>query len=130
MFDARKDGIMNPFVMSEPPEPGQFRKRATRPRRMAVYAVCLALFIVALGCKGTTARPEGTIDDRAIVAHIRSLISKEPALDAAAIRVFAQEGKVTLSGPVPDTATKARLLDEARGVEGVKSVSDDLQLPH
>jgi osmotically-inducible protein OsmY len=106
-------------------------KQALRLRSIVVCAVCLVFFLVALeSCKSATGPRKGNVDDRAIVARIRSLISEDPALNAAAVRVFVQEGKVTLSGPVPDGGAKARLLSEARRVEGVKSVSDNLELPH
>lgn len=107
-------------------------KQVVSVKRMFLCTLCLVFFVVAFqGCKSSTAAGphKEKFDDRAVVAHIRALISEDPALDASAIRVFAFEGKVTLSGPVPDTQAKSRLLTKARRVTGVKSVSDDLELP-
>ena len=72
-------------------------------KRVLLSVLCLALFAVVLpGCKSLTARRhEQRIDDRAIVARIRTLISEDPALDPPAIRVFVEEGRVTLSGLFP-----------------------------
>jgi osmotically-inducible protein OsmY len=96
---------------------------------MVLYTLCLAFFVVVLqGCKSSTAgRRDEMVDDRAIVARIRTLISEDPGLSLSAVRVFAIEGKVTLSGTVPDSDAKSRLLTGARGVKGVKSVSDNLE---
>lgn len=104
---------------------------AKRGRRLKGLALFLLLFMTfAQGCKSQgTGSPGGNVNDRAIVAGIRTLISEDPALNAPSIRVFALEGKVTLSGPVPDSRAKGRLLAGARAVEGVKSVSDNLELP-
>jgi hypothetical protein len=118
---------LNPLVIERP----AIMKRTLCLRSLVVCAVCLVFFLVVLeGCKSATGPRGGNVDDRAIVARIRSLISEDPALNAAAVRVFVQEGKVTLSGPVPDGGTKARLLSEVRRADGVKSVSDNLELPH
>src|SRR5208282_2724900 len=95
-------------------------------KRVVAYALCL-VFLVALfqGCKILPiGRPDSLADDRAIVTRIRTLIAEDPALNPSAIRVFAVEGKVTLSGPVPDGHAKSRLLAKAKGVKGVKSVSE------
>lgn len=126
-FDMQRNGSLSPFVTERP----AIMKRTLRLRSLIVCAVCLVFFLVTLeGCRSAIGPREGNVDDRAIVTRIRSLISEDPALNAAAVRVFVQEGKVTLSGLVPDDGTKARLLSEARRVEGVKSVSDNLELPH
>jgi osmotically-inducible protein OsmY len=100
-------------------------------KRVFQYCLCLVFLVVAFqGCKGLTAgRPDPLAGDVAIAARIRALISEDPALSPSAIRVFVVEGRVTLSGPVPDGRTKSRLLAKARRVMGVKSVSDNLELP-
>jgi hyperosmotically inducible protein len=94
-------------------------------------SLCLLLLVTLVyGCKAPSSSPAGEKgDDRAIVARIQSVISEDPALSGHVIRVFAQEGKVTLSGPVPDREAKSRLLARAKDVKGVKSVSDNLELP-
>jgi osmotically-inducible protein OsmY len=100
-------------------------------RRVVTCVVCVLFLFVALeGCRTAPGPREAHVDDRAIVARVRSLISEDPALNSVVIRVFVRDGRVTLSGPVPDGGAKARLLSTARGVEGVKSVSDNLELPH
>ncbi len=96
-------------------------------KRAAFYVLCaMCLLIVSHACS-TTGRQGKKIDDSAIVARIRTLISEDPASSRSAVRVFVQEGKVTLNGTVPDDDTKSRFLTAAKGVAGVKSVSDDLR---
>lgn len=98
--------------------------------RAVVCFVCLAFLLIAFGgCRSGAARPEAKVDDRSIVARIRLLISENPSLSDTAVKVFAQEGRVTLSGAVPDSDTKARFLEQVKNVPGVKSVSDNLELP-
>jgi hyperosmotically inducible protein len=91
------------------------------------FAVMLVSF---LGC-ASTAKQEGTgeyIDDSAITTKVKAAILNEPTLKVAEINVETFKGVVQLSGFVSSQAAKAKAVEVARGVNGVKSVKDDMRL--
>ena len=107
------------------------RKALVRGVGRTLPCILFLLFANAAlwGCKGFTAgAPRPGRDDAAIAAHIRTLIAQDPELKGSEIRVLVLEGKVNLSGTVPDAGAKLRLLDAARAVDGVKSVADNLEV--
>ena len=94
---------------------------------------CILLLIFASavlwGCKNLTAGvPRPGKGDAAIAAQVRTLITQDPELRGSEIRVFVLEGKVNLSGTVPDAGAKLRLLSAAKAVSGVRSVADNLEV--
>ena len=90
--------------------------------------LCLALALCILqSCKSGTSRAAAheKITDRAIAAEISAKLL-EAGLPA--IRVFALDGRVTLSGVVPKEEAKQQVIDLAKSVRGVASVSEDLAI--
>jgi len=67
----------------------------------------------------------GKTGDSAIAAEIRA---KMLEAGLPPIRVFVLEGRVTLSGVVPKEEAKQRIIDLAKSVRGVVSVSQDLTI--
>lgn len=94
---------------------------------MLAVAMLLALFV---GCASTESS-SGTgeyIDDTVITTKVKAAIFNEATLKSAEINVETYKGVVQLSGFVnsqDDIDTAVRL---ARGVKGVKSVSNDMEL--
>ena len=83
-----------------------------------------------LGC-ASTAKHEGTgefIDDTAITTKVKAAIFAEPGLKSAEINVETFKGIVQLSGCVHSQADINKAVDVARGVNGVKSVKNDMRL--
>lgn len=84
------------------------------------------------GCKSLSlpgAVPRPGKDDAAIAEQVHTLIAQDPELTGSKIRVFVMEGNVSLSGTIANAAAKARLLDAVRGVSGVRSIGDNLEVP-
>jgi len=106
------------------------RKKVLIVKGLAYFTLCLTCLLILLhGCKSLPGGAhEEKIKDMDLVARIRTLISEDPGLSQSTVRVFAQEGKVTLSGTVPNEDARSRLLNGVAGVKGVKSVSSDLRL--
>lgn len=77
------------------------------------------------GLPGTAATPA---DDARIAARVRAALAAERELQGLRIDVDANGGVVTLSGPVPSLALKARASELARQVPQVQSVNDQLTL--
>lgn len=95
------------------------------PRRTC--AVLLAAALVGLaGC----ASPGGTsfFDDASTTAKVKQAIYNEPSLKVMNISVSTEDSVVSLSGTVKTRAERARAIQVARKVEGVKRVKDDLKI--
>lgn len=94
-------------------------------------AAFLAISLVSVvGC-ASTSKQEGTgqyIDDTVITAKVKAAIFDNPMTKASEINVETYKGVVQLSGFVisQDAANKA--IELARGVNGVKSVKNDMRL--
>jgi osmotically-inducible protein OsmY len=96
-----------------------------------VSTLIAALMLTAVaGCASTPAR-ESTgqyVDDTVITTTVKAAIFNEPSLKVNEINVETFKGAVQLSGFVrsqDDIATAVRV---ARGVNGVKSVKNDMRL--
>lgn len=66
------------------------------------------------------------IDDATITTKVKAAVLAEPGLKALQINVDTRDGNVTLNGTVDTPALKERAMQVAQGVEGVKTVSDQL----
>lgn len=101
------------------------------PVSRLLYAVFVAVTLVStVGC-AATARQESTgeyVDDSVITAKVKTAIFDEPSLKVAEINVETYKGTVQLSGFVASRSAADRAVSVARGVRGVTSVKDDMQL--
>ena len=121
----------------------------TRTQLLALFAAGTVLF--AAGCdqrnastSSTPAKPTATapttsdkmanaaektgdkVDDAALTAKVKTALMAEPGLRSLAIDVDTRDNIVTLNGTVDSQEKKQRAMQVAQGVEGVKSVSDNL----
>ncbi|MFH0130372.1 BON domain-containing protein [Variovorax sp. VaC1] len=69
-----------------------------------------------------------TVDDAAITASVTAGLAKDPDLSALKIDVDTKGGAVSLKGPAPSAAAKARAEEIAKGVQGVTSVDNQLDV--
>lgn len=94
-------------------------------------ATFLALtLLTVMGC-GSTPKQEGTgeyIDDTVITSKVKAAILNEPMLKAAEINVETFKGVVQLSGFVSSSTSINKAVEVAKGVGGVKSVKNAMQL--
>ena len=91
------------------------------------FAILLAS---VLGCAGTPTK-EGTgeyFDDTVITSKVKASIFNEPSLKSAEINVETFKGTVQLSGFVRSSADINKAVELARGVDGVKSVKNDMRV--
>ena len=114
----------------------------TRTQLLALFAAGTVLF--AAGCDqrnaSTSSTPPTTadkmanaaektgdkVDDAALTAKVKTALMAEPGLRSLAIDVDTRDNIVTLNGTVDSQEKKQRAMQVAQGVEGVKSVSDNL----
>jgi osmotically-inducible protein OsmY len=101
--------------------------------RMSKYlsATFLGVTLVSVvGCASTPTR-EGTgeyVDDSVITTKVKTAILEESTLKVAEINVETFKGVVQLSGFVQSRAAAGKAVEVARGVGGVKSVKNDMQV--
>ena len=99
--------------------------------KRSISAVFLAATLAAiLGC-ATTTSTESTgeyIDDAVITTKVKAAILDQPQLKSSEIRVETFKGTVQLRGSVESQFRIDKAGEVARGVEGVRSVKNELQL--
>lgn len=88
-------------------------------RRIVIGVTCLLLAALMLSCsKGP--------DDATITSNVRAKIAAESPALARAVTVTTIGGAVTLTGAVDSDAIKSKVEQDAKSVEGVKSVANNL----
>lgn len=97
----------------------------------SLSAAFLAIALVSgVGC-ASTEKQEGTgqyIDDTVITGKVKAALVKDPVTKASEINVETFQGAVQLSGFVSSQAAISRAVELARGVDGVKSVKNDMRI--
>ena len=92
-------------------------------------AVLSSLLIAALVACAPTAKKEGTgeyIDDSLITGKVKAALVADPDLKATEINVETFKGTVQLSGFVSAPEHIPKAVQLVRGIEGVKSVKNDI----
>jgi hyperosmotically inducible protein len=69
-----------------------------------------------------------TVNDAAITAAVSAGLAKDPDLSAFKINVETKDGTVSLRGSAPSAHAKARAEDIAKGVRGVSTVDNQLEV--
>jgi osmotically-inducible protein OsmY len=90
------------------------------PSLRAVLAVSFCV-VVAL-----TAACKSGPEDSTITASVKSKMAADTTVPAMKINVDTKDGAVTLTGEVDNDAAKAKAETIAKGVEGVKSVKNNI----
>jgi len=90
-------------------------------KRSCILLIC-AIF-VATGCASTGGDVFG---DTGITTRVKNAMFSEPELKVMAIHVSTEDRVVTLSGTVKTRAERAKAIQVARNVEGVKTVKNEL----
>ncbi|SCK45455.1 Predicted periplasmic or secreted lipoprotein [Variovorax sp. HW608] len=78
--------------------------------------------------ESAAAKVGAAVDDAAITASVSTKLAKDPDLSATKIDVDTAGGVVSLSGPAPNAAAKARAEEIAKSVNGVASVHNNLEV--
>jgi len=96
--------------------------------RIWSFLICITLVTAFLGCASTPTRESSGqyVDDSAITTRVKAAIFDDPSLKVLQINVETFKGEVQLSGFVDSAQNVRRAGEVARGVQGVKSVKNDL----
>jgi len=98
-------------------------------RRTATLVLLVG--VAALSACAATPSSESTgqyIDDTVITTKVKAAVFDDPALKSAEINVETFKGQVQLSGFVSSQDAINRAVTLARGVEGVRGVTNRMQL--
>jgi osmotically-inducible protein OsmY len=98
--------------------------------RIAAAAV-IVLFLTTLAAHADDPAKRSTgvyVDDQTITAKVKSALLGDPEVKGLQVKVETYNGVVQLSGFVDSPAQIPRAVELAKGVEGVKSVKNDLNL--
>ena len=101
----------------------------TLSKRIAAFGGAI-LLATMLGC-GSSPTREGTgeyVDDTVITTKVKAAVFGEPTLKSSEINVETFKGTVQLTGFVSSRADINKAVDLARGIQGVKSVRNDMHL--
>jgi hyperosmotically inducible protein len=101
-----------------------------KSRIAMMAAAVLALGAITAACTPTrTTKSAGEqIDDSTITAKVKTDLARDPATSAHKIDVETRRGDVQLNGFVPSAEMKSEATRVARGVSGVKKVSNNLRV--
>lgn len=69
-----------------------------------------------------------TVDDGIVTAKVKSALLSYPEIKSFDIAVVTRKGEVQLSGFVDNQAQINKAIDLARGVEGVKSINNEMSI--
>lgn len=98
--------------------------------RLFSVSFLILVLLTAIGC-GSTQKQEGTgeyLDDTVITTKVKAAILNEPTLKSAEINVETFKGVVQLSGFVSSSTSINKAIEVTKGVAGVKSVKNSMQL--
>ena len=106
-------------------------------KHLRIAILVVTAVTATVGCASNTQRG-GTenagatagryIDDSVITGKVKSALIADPTTKAYQIEVDTQRGTVLLSGFVDSAESRRRAGEIARGVEGVNSVKNSLEL--
>ncbi|MBW6504049.1 BON domain-containing protein [bacterium] len=98
-------------------------------RYTAVAVVVLLLAAFAAYAEGPAKRSAGEyVDDKAVSAKVKAALLKDPDVKGLQVKVETYNGVVQLSGFVDKPEQASRAVEVAKGIEGVKSVKNDMKV--
>ncbi len=99
-----------------------------RRPRFSIVALAMAGVLASTSCRPSQTLERQT-DDAAIEARIKAKLATDVgAATITSVEVNVTNGVVTLAGPVSSQDEKQRIEAVARSVEGVRSVTDNIQV--
>jgi osmotically-inducible protein OsmY len=93
----------------------------------AVLAACLAALLAVAACS-TTQSPGKQVDDASIHAAVKAKLTADRFSNIVNVDINVTNGVVTLAGEVPNSKVKSEAEAEARSVDGVVKVVNNLQI--
>lgn len=101
-----------------------------KTRKISQWLVTVAAALALAACAATP-KQEGTgeyFDDTVLTTKVKAMLLNDPTVSGLAVNVETFKGVVQLSGFVKTAAERAKAVDLARAVSGVKEVKNDILL--
>lgn len=107
-------------------------------QRMLMVLLCAGIAAAFTGCAstdsgkatgGSVEKKQSTgeyVDDAAITTKVKSALAADPTAKATQVNVETYQGVVQLSGFVDSQESASKAVEIAKGVEGVKSVKNNM----
>ncbi len=92
--------------------------------------ICVTLALAGLFCAGAPARSNKVVTDDTIHDTVIRKLAGDSVVKGAAFDVEVKQGVVTLRGKVETEKQKAKAERLTKKLDGVKSVSNELQVVH
>jgi osmotically-inducible protein OsmY len=108
-------------------------KLANLPQRLVKLPAVLgsaALIVALAGCAGAGVKTGQYVDDSAITTKVKTALIKAENLPSSSINVSTLKGEVQLSGFTRSETDKQRAAVIARDIEGVRSVSNRIEVKY
>jgi osmotically-inducible protein OsmY len=99
-------------------------------RKISQWLVTIAAALALAACAATP-KQQGTgeyFDDTVLTTKVKSVLLNDPSVSGLAVNVETFKGVVQLSGFVKTAAERAKAVELARAVSGVKEVKNDILL--
>lgn len=93
--------------------------------------IVMVCAVLALAACASTPKQEGTgeyFDDTVLTTKVKAVLLNDPLVSGLAVNVETFKGVVQLSGFVKTAAERAKAVELARAVSGVKDVKNDILL--
>jgi osmotically-inducible protein OsmY len=126
-MSSKSELVLNDVTIFSTTPGGTTMKQLNKILAAAFLAVSLGTVV---GCAPTETK-QGTgeyIDDSVITTKVKAAIFDDPLTKVTEIKVKTFKGEVQLSGFVSSRDAANRAIELARGVNGVTSVKDDMQI--
>jgi osmotically-inducible protein OsmY len=92
----------------------------------AAFVCAVALLVTGCGSTADSRSTGQVIDDTAIHTKVKAALVNDPVVSGTSIDVNVNRGVVSLNGAVNGDVEKTKAEDIARGVDGVRSVENNL----
>ena len=96
-------------------------------RHLGILAACIAMMIAVAACS-TTQSAGKQVDDASIHTAVKAKLTADRFSNIVNVDINVTNGVVTLAGEVPNAKVKAEAEAEARSVDGVVRVINNLQV--
>jgi len=101
----------------------------TRTHWKSLAVLFVALTVLAVGCRSTSNQSVGqNIDDKTILASVKTKLVADKVSNLTKVNVDVTNGTVYLAGNVDSAEQKSRAERIAQGVNGVRSVANNLEV--
>jgi len=123
---SRKGSVFNKLTTDQQKEANDMKKE-----NMFIRCLLLMMLVVGLAACGSTSKQSGPgeyVDDSVITTKVKSQLAADDFLKSFEISVETYKGVVQLSGFVDSQLAVSRAGEIARGVQGVSSVKNNLNV--